>query len=159
MSTSTQSRISIIPEGQGHTVQVLTDLACTKVSAHQTDGAYSVFKVTVPPGGGTPLHRHPPAESFYVLDGEFAIACADGSHTVVRSGDTVHIPSQEPHSYRNTGECVGHMVAIIQPSGIEKFFDELGTPAEGATEPAPLTGPPDLERLISITAKHGIEIL
>jgi quercetin dioxygenase-like cupin family protein len=159
MSTSTESRISILGEGQGHTVQVLTDLACTKVSAEQTDGAYSVFKVTVPPGGGTPLHRHLQAESFYVLDGEFAIARGDGGQTIVCAGDTVHIPAQEPHGYLNIAGRTGHVIAIIQPSGIEQFFDDLGIPAEGVTEPAPLTGPPDMERLTAITARHGIEML
>jgi hypothetical protein len=91
------------------------------VSAAQTSGAYNVFKVTVAPGGGTPLHRHFPAETFYVLDGD--------------------------------------MIAIIQPAGIEKFFDDLGVPSDGAIEPAPLTGPPDIARLIAITARHGIEML
>jgi quercetin dioxygenase-like cupin family protein len=159
MSTTTESRISIVTSGQGPTVQVLTDLACCKVGAEQTGGAYSVFKVTVPPGGGPPLHRHPPAESFYVLDGEFALACADGREITVGADDTVHIPADEPHGYRNIGQGMGHMIAIIQPSGLEAFFNELGIPADGATEPTPLTGPPDIERLMAITAKHGVEML
>jgi quercetin dioxygenase-like cupin family protein len=159
VSTTAQQGISILARGDGHTMQVITDLACTKVSAEQTGGAFTVFEVTVPPGGGPPLHRHPQAESFYVIDGELAVAGAGGEEITAGRGDTVHIPGGEPHGYRNVGSDMVHMLAIVQPSGLEAFFDELGVPSDGASEPEPLTGPPDVQRLMAVTAKHGIEML
>ena len=159
MSTTTESGISVIRKQQGHTVQVITDLHCAKVTGADTDGAYSVAEVTVLPGCGTPLHRHRPAETFYVLEGEFSIARADRSDLRIQAGDTVHIPPAEPHGYRNVGSDTGRFLAILAPSDMDAFFDALGTPAPGATEPAPLTGPPDMQRLQAITAKHNVEML
>jgi quercetin dioxygenase-like cupin family protein len=130
-----------------------------KVGAADTDGAYTFMELTVPPGSGTPLHRHPQTETFRVLDGEFAILRADGSETSVGAGDVVQIPGSEPHGYRNTGESTGHLLAVLLPGGLEELFYELGTPADGATEPAPLTGPPDFEHLAAVSAKHHVEIV
>jgi len=159
MSTTTDSRISIVKSGQGHTVQVITDLHCAKVSGADTDGAYSLAEVTVLPGCGTPLHRHRPAETFYVLEGRFAIARGDHSELIAEAGDTVHIPGDEPHGYRNAGSQTGRFLVVLAPSDLDAFFEELGTAAPGATEPAPLTGPPDFERLGAVTAKHNVEML
>jgi quercetin dioxygenase-like cupin family protein len=159
MSTTTESRISVVADDEGRTVQVLTDLCCIKIGAELTGGAFSVVKVTVPPGGGPPPHRHPPAEAFFVLDGEFSIAGAGGRELTVRAGDSVYIPSGEPHGYRNISDAMGHLLAFIQPAELDAFFGELGVPADGATEPAPMHGPPDIERLLAVTVKHGVEML
>lgn len=36
-----------------------------------TDQSYTLIEMTVPPGGGTPLHSHPDThETFYILEGE-----------------------------------------------------------------------------------------
>ena len=42
---------------------------------------------------------------------------------------------------------------------MEAFFAELGTDATGLREPVPMDGPPDVERVLQVTAKHGIELL
>jgi quercetin dioxygenase-like cupin family protein len=159
MTTTTEGGISVVRSKQGHTVQVLTDLHCGKITGDDTGGAYSLAEVTVLPGCGTPLHRHRPAETFYVLQGEFSISRGDHSELRVGAGDTVHIPGDEPHGYRNIGASTGRFLAILAPSGMDAFFEELGTPAPGATEPAPLTGPPDMERVLAVTAKHNVEML
>jgi hypothetical protein len=54
---------------------------------------------------------------------------------------------------------MARLLVIVYPSGLEDFFDDIGIPADGATEPTPLTGPPDIERIRKITARHGIEML
>jgi quercetin dioxygenase-like cupin family protein len=159
MSTDTGSSISFLPSGEGHAVQVLSDLVCTKVSPEQTDGAFVIFQTTTPPGGGPPLHRHAPAETFFILEGDFVFRGADGQEFRAGAGDTVHVPPREPHTYSNVGDGMGRLLAIFQPAGFENYFDELGTPADGSTEPAPMTEPPDVERLMKITARHGVEHL
>jgi quercetin dioxygenase-like cupin family protein len=159
MSTTAESRVSVIKRGQGHAVQVITDLHCAKVTGQDTGGTYSVAEITVLPECGTPLHRHHPAETFYVLEGDLSIARADGRQLLAQPGDTVHVPPDEPHGYRNAGSGVARFLAILAPSDMDAFFEELGTPAPGATVPTPLTGPPDMQRLLSITAKHNVEML
>ncbi|MGB9634600.1 MAG: cupin domain-containing protein [Chloroflexaceae bacterium] len=67
----------------------------------EASGAQLVVEVRVPPGGGPPmLHRHQPAETFYVLEGEFEISTADASNRLsavrIGPGDTLSIPAQSP---------------------------------------------------------------
>jgi hypothetical protein len=94
-----------------------------------------------------------------VLDGELTILTSGGNPITAHIGDTIQIPSWEPHGYCNAGAATGRYLAILQPAELDSFFEELGIPADGATEPAPLAGPPDLDRLAEITAKHNVEIL
>ena len=50
------------------------------------------------------------------------------------------------------------ILVIYSPGGIEKFFAEAGEAAPARELPPPLDGPPDVERLSAIAAKHGMEI-
>jgi len=50
-------------------------------------------------------------------------------------------------------------LVTLAPGGFEPFFAELGEPAGDATEPAPLTRPPDLAHVLAVTRRHGIEML
>jgi quercetin dioxygenase-like cupin family protein len=102
--------ISVVPD-RGATVEE-THLTCSKLSADHTD-AYCVFKVSVPPGAGTPLHRHAAVEMMHVLAGEFIVACASGIEILARCGDSVHIPAGELHGFRNVGTELGQLLAIV----------------------------------------------
>jgi len=118
-----------------------------------------MFEIVVPPGGGPPLHRHAPCEAFHGLDGTLIVLGADGSETPAAPGDTVLVAADAPHSYRNPGPGDARFLITLAPGGFETFFAQLGEPAGDATEPAPLTRPPDLARVLAVTRRHGIEIL
>ena len=47
---------------------------------------------------------------------------------------------------------------IYTPGGIDRFFAEAGEPAQAKELPPPPSEPPDLERLIEIGERHGMEI-
>jgi hypothetical protein len=50
------------------------------------------------------------------------------------------------------------MLVSVAPAGLEKMFLEIGVPlAEGATTALPLTRE-DIEKLLAIAPKYGIEI-
>jgi quercetin dioxygenase-like cupin family protein len=148
-----------VPAGGGQALHVLGDLVHVKVTAEQTGGAFSMFEIVVPPGGGPPLHRHAPCEAFHVVEGTLIILGADGAETPAGPGDTVVIAAGAPHSYRNPGPGNARVLVTLAPGGFERFFAELGEPAHGASGPAPLTGPPDLEHVLAVTGRHGIEML
>jgi hypothetical protein len=60
------------------------------------------------------------------------------------------------HSFRNVATRHGRTAVIITPAGLEKFFEEVGEPV---TDPSsPLEGPPDIERLVAVARKYGMEI-
>jgi quercetin dioxygenase-like cupin family protein len=48
------------------------------------------------------LHRHSPAEVYYVLDGE-GVVTVDGDERTVVAGTAVFIPGDAEHGIRNTG--------------------------------------------------------
>ena len=54
------------------------------------------------PGGWLGLHRHAPAEIYYVLEGHGAMRLGEAEHAVA-AGSTVFIPGDVEHGIRNTG--------------------------------------------------------
>jgi hypothetical protein len=50
------------------------------------------------------------------------------------------------------------MIAVYSPGGVDRFFAEAGEPAGAREVPPAPEGPPDIERLVEIGAKHGLEL-
>ncbi len=75
----------------------------TLVSGDQTpsDGLTAGI-ATVEPGGFLALHRHAPAELYFVTEGVAVVTLAGVDH-VVGAGGTVFIPSMCEHGMRNDG--------------------------------------------------------
>jgi mannose-6-phosphate isomerase-like protein (cupin superfamily) len=57
----------------------------------------------VGPGGWLGLHRHRPAEIYYVVEGS-GIVTLDGKEHAVGAGSAVFIPGDAEHGIRNAGE-------------------------------------------------------
>lgn len=55
-----------------------------------------------PPGGHTPVHRHPGVEAWYVLSGEQCME-TPGKTTVVHAGGSAIVPAGVPMVLRHTG--------------------------------------------------------
>ncbi len=54
------------------------------------------------PGGELALHRHPPLELYYFLEGTGVVTLGSVDH-VVRKGSTIYIPGGTPHRIHNNG--------------------------------------------------------
>jgi hypothetical protein len=50
------------------------------------------------------------------------------------------------------------VLVIYTPGGIDEFFAEAGEPAERREVPPAPTEPPDIERLMAIAQKYGMEM-
>src|SRR6202140_2677150 len=70
------------------------------LSGQDTGGRYCLVDMHIPPGGGPPPHRHDFEESFTILEGEI-VATFRGVKSVVREGETLHIPANAPHQFQN----------------------------------------------------------
>src|SRR5437762_1326657 len=57
----------------------------------------------IPPGGGPGPHRHDFEESFTILEGEIETNFR-GRQSVVRAGETINIPANAPHSFKNVSQ-------------------------------------------------------
>jgi quercetin dioxygenase-like cupin family protein len=106
------------------------------VTGDDTAGKYTLIDMHVPSGGGPPPHRHDFEEMFTVLEGEVEISFRD-EHLVAKAGETVNVPANAPHAFRNaTGQAV-RLLCMCTPAGQETFFHAVGTPVASRTTPPP----------------------
>jgi quercetin dioxygenase-like cupin family protein len=119
-------------------VGLVGDTYTITVPGEATDGRYCVIDMHIPPGGGPPPHRHDFEETFILLEGEMQ-ATFRGKKSMVRTGETLHIPANAPHQFHNSSAASVRMLCICSPAGQEKFFMEVGVPvATRMTPPPPL---------------------
>jgi quercetin dioxygenase-like cupin family protein len=108
----------------------------------QTAGRYCLIDMHIPPGGGPPPHRHDFEESFTLLNGELQ-ATFRGQTITVRAGETLHIPANAPHQFRNVSSEAVRLLCICSPAGQENMFLELGVPVANRTTPPPPLSEPE----------------
>src|SRR5687768_6837826 len=85
-----------------------------------TAGRYCLIDMLVPPGGGPPPHRHDFEEMFSVLEGEIEFTFR-GAKSVARAGETVNVPANAPHSFRNASASPARLLCMCTPAGQEEF--------------------------------------
>ena len=102
------------------------------LTGKETAGRYCLIDMHVPPCGGPGPHRHDFEEMFTILEGEIEVTFR-GKKSVVRTGETVNIPANSPHFFRNTSERPTRMLCMCSPAGQEEFFIRLGVPVESRT--------------------------
>jgi quercetin dioxygenase-like cupin family protein len=115
---------------------VVGDTYTILVSGADTAGKYTLIDMHVPPGGGPPPHRHDFEEMFTVLEGEVELTFR-GESLVARAGETVNVPANAPHSFRNASGQAVRLLCVCAPSGQDEFFSAIGVPVSSRTEPPP----------------------
>jgi quercetin dioxygenase-like cupin family protein len=149
-------RTGVLPAGQGPAYGVVGDRYTILASGEDTGGAYALIEALVPPGGGPPPHVHRREdEAFYVLEGEPAFQ-ADGRDITATAGAWVTLAKGSLHTFRNNGPATARMLIVVTPAGLERFFAEVGQ--EAADQPPAAVTPADIERLLAVAPKYGIEI-
>jgi quercetin dioxygenase-like cupin family protein len=128
-----------IKAADGASYFVIGDIITFKLTSAETKDAYFAVEVVSEPGGGPWfLHTHEPQETFYVLDGVFEVYGQDetGDKYAIRVnvGDTVQVPANTPHGFKNVGDTVGRMMLIYEPAEpMRRFFEEVGIPMPDRT--------------------------
>ena len=97
------------------------------LTGKDTAGQFCLIDMHIPPGGGPPPHRHDFEETFTVLEGELD-ATFRGARVAVQVGETIHIPANAPHQFRNSSTKPARLMCICSPAGQEDFFLEVGVP-------------------------------
>jgi len=143
-------------------VFMLDSLVRLVVTAEQTGGRYGVIDVTTPPRGGPPtLHTHPPAESFYVLDGTLTLFAADAAGVVSRSdlapGGSMVVPGGVWHTYRNFSGAPVRFVSVAEGPLMERFFVRAGVRVDDLSDP-PVIEPASIPRLVAVAQAAGEEL-
>ncbi len=158
MQAATERKFPHIPAGTGEIYNVIGELLTFKVTSEQTGGAFTVNELRAQPGGGPPLHTHPSAETFTILEGQFEFSGLDeGEGYTIRAtpGDTVFIPGGAPHTYKAVGDTPGRAMLVLTPgTEMERFFTEAGVRVTG--EQLAPGGPPDIPAMLATAEKHGL---
>src|SRR5262245_51660934 len=143
---------------QGRTLALVGDVYRFLATGEDTNCKYALFEALVSPGGGPPPHVHSrEEEGFYILEGEITFTI-NGERVVATAGMFANMPVGTPHSFKNESNKPAKMLTSVTPAGLEKMFMEIGVPlAEGATNALPPTRE-DIEKLLAIAPKYGIEI-
>lgn len=148
-----------IQPGEGPAFSAVGDVYRILASGEQTGGAYALTEARVLPGGGPPPHiHHREDEAFFVLEGEITFLLGD-KKVAAKPGSFIQGPRGVPHAFKNESNAPARMLILVTPPGFEKFLAEFAQPiASFEAPPAPVT-PADIERLLAVAPKHGIEIL
>lgn len=143
---------------EGRTVGIVGDVYRFLATGDDTNGKYALFEAIVPPGGGPPPHVHRrEEEAFYILEGEITFT-VDGKRLVATAGMFANMPVGTPHAFKNASSRPAKMLIFVAPAGLEQMFLEIGAPlAEGATAAPPPTKE-EIEKLLTIAPKYGVEI-
>ncbi len=147
-----------LPEGEGHSLWLAGELYTAKVGGEETGGAFALAEAKTPPGGGPPPHIHyREDEVLYVLEGELDFM-VEGETVKARAGSFLYIPRGTLHTYRNVGSGPARYLGMVTPAGLEKFFEEVSVPATSETSSPPPFEEEDLQRLLAVASKYGLEI-
>lgn len=117
-------------------LSVVGDTYTVLLTGEDTGGRFTLIDMHLPPGGGPPPHRHDFEETFSVLDGEIEVTFR-GASSVLKAGETINIPANAPHAFRNASEQDARLLCFCAPPGQEQFFLAIGDPVSSRTAPPP----------------------
>ncbi len=136
----------------------LGELLTLVATAEQTGGAFSLMHERLPRGAEPPPHVHRREdEAFFVLEGDLTVRVGDQAFTA-SPGSFVYCPRDVPHLLTVESAEV-RMLTLCTPGGVEKLFVELGVPAPHRTLPPADGAEPDVERIVTLAAHYGAEVL
>jgi quercetin dioxygenase-like cupin family protein len=121
------------------------------LEAADTNGSMVMFEFTVPVGARVPVpHYHESYdEIIYGLEGIITFT-VNGKAIDIGPGETCFIPRGAVHGFNNLQQAQAKSLAVITPGLLGSvFFKEMAEIINAG-------GPPDVEKLKMVMAKHGL---
>ena len=154
------TKIITVNPREGQDLSVVGDNYRLLITGKETENAFAVIDMLIPPGGGPMPHAHATfQESFYVIEGEIVVRTEEQTY-VAKQGAFVSIPKGGAiHSFKNETDANAHILCIVVTAGLEEFFKEIGQPvAYGKFLPPPEMNPTAATRLKTIAEKYNQEV-
>jgi len=121
------------------------------LEAADTNGSAAMFEFAVPAGAKVPIphyHEHFD-ETIYGLAGIMTFT-VEGKAIDIAPGETCFIPRGAVHGFENLKNEYAKALAVVTPALLGPiFFKEVAEIVNAG-------GPPDLEKLKLVMAKHGL---
>ena len=122
------------------------------LEAAETNGSVAMFEFTVPVGAKVPLphsHQHYD-ETIYGVAGVITFT-VEGKAVDIAPGESCFIPRGAVHGFNNLKQTDAKALAVVTPALIgPDFFKETAAIVNAG-------GPPDIEKLKAVLARHGLE--
>jgi quercetin dioxygenase-like cupin family protein len=131
-----------------------------KVKGEESGYAFSIAEQALGPGEGVPLHRHPYAEAFYVLQGQvdfFRLLSGKEDWVRCEAGATVIVPSNAPHAFYNKTSEPGRVLGISSHLH-QAFFDAVAA-ADKRKSFAALPLAEAMDRVAQIASGHALQFI
>jgi quercetin dioxygenase-like cupin family protein len=152
----TEPDMAVLQSDEGWPIALFGSVYRILVPGDRTGGRYAVTHVTVPPGGGTPLHRHMfEEEGFYVLSGELTVRVGDTTAKAL-PGAFTNTPVGCAHCFKNESDKPATVLEFFAPGGVESFISEAGTAMLDPTDPVPPSNP---EKAAALARKYSLELI
>ncbi len=122
------------------------------LDAADTNGSVALFEFTVPVGAKVPMpHSHAHYdETIYGVAGVITFT-VEGKVVDLAPGESCFIPRGAVHGFNNLKQTDAKALAMVTPALIgPDFFKETAAIVNAG-------GPPDLEKLKAVLARHGLE--
>jgi quercetin dioxygenase-like cupin family protein len=133
-------------------LDVLGEPCLVKLAGGDTGNAVAVVNLTVPKLSGPPLHRHSREDEwFYVLDGEITVE-VDGQRFTAGAGTSAFAPRGTAHAFQNFRDEAAHILVIVTPAGLDRFFEDVTAQNKGLSQP-------DFARVEELMQNYGLELL
>jgi len=117
-----------------------------------TNGSVAMFEFTVPVGAKVPIphsHKHYD-ETIYGVASVITFT-VDGKAVDIAPGESCFIPRGAVHGFNNLRQTDAKGLAVVTPALIgPDFFKETAAIVNAG-------GPPDIGKLKTVLAKHGLE--
>jgi quercetin dioxygenase-like cupin family protein len=127
--------------GSDQTIEIVLDGVAT-------GGELALMTLRMPPGAGTPLHRHTlETETLVVRDGVLAVE-VEGERRELGPGAAVHLRRGVLHTFVSEGGAVVDVLVI--PAGLEEFFRSICTLEPDAA-------PADPGVIAAAVERHGLD--
>jgi quercetin dioxygenase-like cupin family protein len=133
-------------------LNVLGQPGLVKLAGADTGDAVAVVHLDVPRLSGPPLHRHSREDEwFYILDGELTFE-VDEQRITAGAGASAFAPRGTAHAFQNFHEQVAHILVMVTPAGLDRFFEDVTALNKGLSQP-------DFAGTEKLMQSYGMELL
>ena len=161
MATTETLRPVMTEPGTGRATWAMGSLFEHLIEGEATGGSFGVALVTQPPGIATPLHRHTKeAEAFYLVEGRMSYQAGDELFEMY-DGCFIYLPPSVPHAFRIRGDRPAKILAITQPAGLLRLYDDVGLPALEHRLPGEDGQSMEVEipKWVDVSPRYGLEVV
>lgn len=149
-TNNSEIKVKIVLKDEGTTLNFLGDKQLIKLAGKDTDEKLAQIYQEKPPKTHIPLHVHTKEDEIYnIIEGEIEFTVG-GKTSLLKSGDTILLPRNIPHTWKVVGTTTAKVYLSIFPAGLEHMFEELNKlPA----------GPPDFAKIAAVCKPYGIQFM